>query len=84
MIEFRNGRPYGAQEDLDKPAKDGFYLTVKEFAELYGVTEELVRQWKKRGVVDGINYQGHAYIRGKTEIRLKQCHKSYKIRRKFW
>lgn len=84
MIEFRNGRPCDDRKDLDEPIKDGVYLTVREFAELYGVSEGLVRVWKKRGVVDGINYRGRAYIRGKTEIRLKQCHKSYKIRRKYW
>lgn len=70
MVEVRNGKPYGVR---DEPAMDGYYMTLKEFAELHGVSEGCVRQWKHRGKLVTVTIDGVQYIDAKVQIRAKKA-----------
>ena len=79
MIEIKDGRPIGAPLET---AMDGLYLSVKEFAERHQVTQEAVRQWKRRGKIDTICCDGRVYIRANVQIRAKKVGRPLKFHSK--
>lgn len=73
MVEFKNGGIV-TDTDVENPPHipNGWYYTAKEFAEMLDVPEGTIRVWKKRGVLDCINYYGRLYIDPKAKVKLKR------------
>lgn len=74
MIIVHDGRP--ANEALN----DGKYYTMKEFAELRGVSYNTVRQWKKREKLVTVQICGRDYISANVQIRAKKVGRPLKKR----
>lgn len=72
MVEIVNGVVH---EVKDWHITENTYMTIREFAEANGVSEALVRQWKHRGIVDGVDTEYGHFVRARTEIRLKKLKK---------
>lgn len=63
----------GKEQEIrkEKEPPDGEYYTAEEYAELYGVSVNLIRQWKKRGIIDAYNVNGKIYISVWSSPKLK-------------
>ena len=72
MVEYKDGRMTELEDEL---IDENTYMTIREFAEAKRVSEALVRQWKHRGIIDGIDSKWGHFIRAETEIRLKKLKK---------
>ena len=74
MVKFENGTIVEDTERIgSKPVPDGWYYTMREFAEMMDIPESTVRIWKKRGVLDCINWYGRLYIPQNFRLKLKRC-----------
>lgn len=59
MIQYDHGRMVYPEE---KEEPDGWYATIHEFAAQRRVSEDCVRAWIRRGLVDTIWYRRKIYI----------------------
>ena len=72
MVQFYEGKIVQDTQEDHPPIRNGWYYTVKEFAEMIDVPEGTVRQWIHRGIIESVNYYGRNYIHEDAKFHFER------------
>ena len=72
MVEFCDGRIVRDTEAEQGQIRNGWYYTIKEFAELIDVPEVTVRSWIHRRIIESVNYYGRTYIHEDAKFHFER------------